>query len=570
MQDRLTLTLKARPDRQHSEPPKVLVLSQAQGLRLSAVNRSAIEAGLDVGMALNDARAIVPGLMTAQATPEADEALLQRLARWFDRYSPRVMIDRSHITGTGPDGLLVDITGCAHLFGGEKAMLADMRDHLTHFGLTVHLALAPTIGAAWALSHEVGSSQGSRPTANTAIEPVSLQARCAPLSITGLRLADPILNDLARFGLKRIGDLLPFMQTAEKRATLVRRFDGKAAGVGARKPKASAEAMANAVMLRLDQLVGHVDEPLAPQAPLPEHRARRALAEPISEAEAIAHVLDGLLTELMATLETTGLGARSLLFRLDRVDGSRIALEVAAAASSRDKSHFSRLYAERIGTLDPAFGIDECTLTALRVEPIEGLQTNWKTSDRVVGVGNTSISEPALLDGAAEAQREADLLRLVDRLANRFGADRVTRALDMESHLPERAERFVSLMEERAGTGHDGQAALRVAPRLRPPRPVRLLTRPEPIDVVAEVPEGPPRQFRWRRIAHMIARAEGPERIEPEWWRSGFDGGDEARPRDYFRIENDVGQRFWVYRDGLYRDLAAMGQPAWFIHGLFA
>lgn len=561
-------------------------------MRLAAVNKAARHQGLEAGMALNDARAILPSLATAPARVVIYEALLDRLARWFDRYSPRVMIDRSHMPDTGPDGLLIDIAGAQHLFGDEEAMLADMHDHLERFGLTAHLAVAPTVGAAWALSHaprqklpqlhnshKHNSSDHIRPQTRSIATDQPLPAALSPLPVTMLRLSEAVLADLARFGLKRIGDLLKL-----PRASLARRFDGKSTiqKAGQVKSKAAPSQSVEAVVLRLDQLLGQRAEPVAPEAPLPTHYVRRCFAEPLIEEAAFASVLEDLLSRLMPVLEQEGLGARTLSLIFERVDGVRIVIDVASATANRDCQHFQRLYRDRLGSFEAAFGVDEMRLVAKEVEALRPQQTAWQETAKETGKATGRATEqsfhPDLADGAFYADRRADLSRLVDHLSNRFGAHRLTYAEPVESHLPERAERFVPILSSGALSAQlaNAQALQQKAflPPATPPRPIHLLERPEAIDVVAEVPEGPPRQFKWRRIVHHIARAEGPERLAPEWWRAALPDADRAtkmaRPRDYFRIENDVGQRFWIYRDGLYRDLNQSGEPSWFIHGLFA
>lgn len=560
--------------------PFALIWQRAQGVRLAAINEAARHYGLEIGMPLNDARAIFPALALAQADPAADEAFLQRLALWFERYSPRVAIDRSHMPAYGPDGLLIDIAGCEHLFGGEAAMLTDMRDRLTRFGLTARLTAAPTVGAAWALSHSEQNINKSaltpfnsqhRETTCCSSPPsqIDLQTLLAPLSVRALRLSETVLSDLNRFGLRNIGDLL-----ALPRASLVRRFDGKRARKTAA-PRGKTDA--DAVILRLDQLLGKRAEPVAPEAPSPQHIVRQAFAEPLVKEASFAAVLDQLLAILMPKLEQDGLGARRLRLIFEKVDGGRQILEVASATANRNCPHFKRLYRDRLGSFDPAFGVDEIRLVAQEVERLSSQQMSWDQA------------ATDLLAGPSLPVPNTELSELVDHLANRFGAHRLTRAEAIESHLPEHAERFIPIMPSGKASNmasggevlrHLTQKSANVASYNQPyrpsaTRPIRLLETPEEIDVVAEIPEGPPRQFKWRRIAHHIRRAEGPERIASEWWHQGVTGEPPPRPRDYFRIENDVGQRFWVYRDGLYRDLEHIGgpewfMPRWFIHGLFA
>ena len=471
---------------------------------LHDLDRAAADAGLHAGMRLADARALCPDLRTAPADPGTDKATLERLARWCTRYSPWTACD-------GADGILIDISGAAHLFRGEAAMLNDLAARLARMGIAAQIAIAETPGAAIALARY--GKGGIAP-------PGALRAALADLPVAALRITDETATTLERLGLKRIGQLYDL-----PRASLARRFGRE--GVQA----------AAALLHRLDQALGRIFEPVDPLLPVPVWRVQRAFPEPVTDGAALEGLLAPLCTALAARLEADGQGARRLSLGVFRVDGTRQSVGVGTHRPSRDAAHLARLFRERLGMIDPGFGIDLLILSADVVAPLAAAQA----------------------DLTGRAAHALALAELVDRLALRLGADHIGRIVPYESHVPERAERRVR-----------GLAAPDWADAPRPPgplRPVRLLPRPEPIEVTAEVPEGPPRAFRWRRVRHRVARAQGPERIAPEWWH---DQGAAAAVRDYYRIEDDAGRRFWVFRAGLYGEEAAPGSPRWFLHGLFA
>lgn len=471
---------------------------------LHAVNAAAEKAGVHAGMALADARALLPTLATRPADPGGDVAALEKLARWCGRWSPWVNVG-------GADGILIDATGCAHLFAGEDAMLDDIVSRLTDMGIEACAAIADTPGAAHAMARY----------GKTRIMPLGEgRAALAPLPVAALRIDEDAAATLRRLGLKRIGDLYDL-----PRVVLARRF-----GPGSAKT-------VTAVLHRLDQALGTVFEPVEPMLPVPVWRVRRAFAEPVTEAGALETLLTPLFAELAERLAAEGEGARRLSVTAFRVDGASLRLAAGTNAPSRDSAHFVRLFKERLPEVDPGFGIDCLMVAADVVTPFKDTQADF--------------------DG--RAARELALSELVDRLALRLGAAHVGHARPQESHLPERAERRV------AGFAEPAWAAVARPPGS--PRPLRLLPRPEPVEVMAEVPEGPPLAFRWRRVRHRVARAEGPERIAPEWWR---DEGARARARDYYRVEDSEGRRFWLFRAGLYGEEAERGAPRWFLHGLFA
>jgi len=455
-------------------------------------------------MALADARAIVPALATLPADPAADAALLARLAAWCGRYTPWTAPE-------GGDGVWLDVTGCAHLFGGELDMTQDLLSRLAGFGMTARAALADTPGAAWALSHY---APGSR-----VVPPGGTEKALADLPVAALRIGPAAVAGLSRVGLKCIGDLYDM-----PRAPVTFRFGDE-------------------VMLRLGQALGRIDEPVSPRRAPPRFRVRLAFAEPIGLADDIAAALRRLLHRLCEQLDRQQRGCRRLELTLYRVDGSVQSASVGTAAPAREAAHLARLFAERLGHLDPGFGVEAVTLAAPVTEPLAPAQ--------------------AAAPGVQGGRKDAALSPLLDRLGNRLGFDRLVTLQPFESHLPEGASRAVPVSAQ--ASQDRGQDQLQ---DWRPgmPRPLRLLARPELLETVAPVSaEQPPAAFLWRRVRHRLRAAEGPERISPEWWRPdpGWTGG----ARDYWRVEDADGRRFWLFREAQRR---RDGAPRWFLHGLFA
>jgi protein ImuB len=464
------------------DAPVVLTVEGPHGLIIHAVTKTAAERGARPGARLTDARALDPSLIAVPADPEADAALVQRFAKWAGRWSPLVEVDG--------DGLRLDVTGVAHLFGGEEGLVRDIGRRFGEAGFSTRVAIAPTAAAAWALSHFGGTE-------------------LAPLPVSALRLEPDTVRTLERLGLKTIGALSDMPRLA-----LARRFRG-----------------AEDVVDALDRMLGRKAEPLTAAPADPPPRAMLRLEEPATHPEAANQALERLVPPLVRELEQRRLGARRLSLIGYRVDGSISQASVATAIPSREPKHLARLLADKAATLDPEFGFDAFALTAEWTEELGAAQ-------------DSLVEEPS---------GERELARLVDRLTVKLGPRAVRRPQAEESHLPERASGWVS--------------ALAKAERIELPaavRPQRLLDRPEAIDVIYATPEGMPRRFVWRRAVHDIARAEGPERIAPEWWRQPSS----ARLRDYYKVEDADGRRYWIYREGLVGD-GRGGAPSWFIHGLF-
>ena len=508
------------------DAPVVLTVEGTHGLVISAVTKAAAESGARPGARLTDARALDPGLIAIPADPAGDQALVERLARWAARWSPLVEVDgRDPSASLGTGALRLDVTGTAHLFGGEAALAEDVHRRFAALGLTSRVAIAPTPGAAWALAR-FGRGGICRK---------DLAVALAPLPVAALRLPTGAVRTLERLGFKTIGAL-----AGVPRRALARRF---------RETDNPLDA--------LDRALGRKPEPLVATQCEPPPRASFGLAEPATDPAVLPSALARLADPLARELGRRRLGARRVAFHGFRVDGEVGEAEAETALPTRDPAHIVRLLADKVAGLDPGFGFDGFALTARWCEPLDPAQ------DALLG----------------EAPRELELARLIDRLAARLGAERVRRPVRRESHLPEVASGWESAVSSPAFAGEVGREARRRGPSTirssadgPPPlesegrrlRPQRLLDRPEAIAVIYATPEGVPRRFVWRRAVHDIARVEGPERIAPEWWRAPS----KARLRDYYRVEDSAGRRFWIYREGLAGD-GRGGAPAWYLHGLF-
>ena len=478
-----------------------LIHTERGARRLYAVDEGATRLGLFVGQKATDAAALVPELVTADADPAADAAALTALADWCARFSPAVALDP-------PDGLFLDISGVDHLWGGEAAMAADLVARLARNGIPARAAIAGAPGAAWALAHFTQAG-GIMPSG---LPPGGEAARLSRLPTAALRLAPAEAAQIARLGLSTIGAL-----GALPRDQIVRRF-----GPG--------------VVLRLDQALGAAREALVYRRPPNPWFARLAFAEPISAPEDMARVTADIAGRLCARLEAEGQGGRRFDLDFHRLDGIVQSLAIGLALPGRDARAIARLFAPKLETVDPGFGIEVVTLAAEGVQPLSARQSR--------------------LGEDREALPEEGLAPLVDRLTNRLGEGAVWRAEAHPSHDPERAVARRPPLSPVRGGGWDPER----------PRPVRLLRRPEPIEAVAPVPDDPPVFFRWRGAPHRVRRAEGPERLAEEWWRRPFDEAGGGQARDYYRVEDEAGGRFWLFRDGLYQ---AEVQPRWWLHGLF-
>jgi len=498
---------RKRPD----HPPLVFVDRIQNAMCIVALDICAEKAGLRCGQGLAEARAMHPGIDIIPADSDADKALLASLADWCDRYTPLVAVD-------GANGLYLDITGCVHLHGSEKSLLTDILSRLFCLGIEARGAIASSAGLSWAMARY-------RPGAIVA--PQDAEQVLLPLPLASLRLASDTIETLARVGLKTVGDIIRM-----PRAPLARRFGPS-------------------VLLRLDQALGFEDEPLSPRMPVASLSVERRLASPIQEADDILGLTFQLAKGLRQSFEERGEGGRLFELVLFRVDGKVFRIRAATSAASKDPERISALYRDRLRAihddLDAGYGFEILRLCVLKTERYALLQEDFS--------------------GKTDPNRS--LSAFTDRVVARFGQESLSMLVLHESHVPERATGFASIVDiDRLGVQKLGVQKRPDLPACFPlpsVRPLRLFRHPERVDVIAaELPEGAPASFKWRKIIYQVVRSEGPERIAAEWWIDG----ENALTRDYFRVEDADGRRFWLFRDGLYGQTAA--PPQWFMHGIFA
>ncbi|WP_365885289.1 DNA polymerase Y family protein [Bradyrhizobium sp.] len=489
----------------------MVVAKQNNALQIFALDDAAARLGLDIGLPLANARAICPQLRVYDADEAADAHALNAIAEWCDRFTPLVALDPPH-------GLFLDITGCVHLFGGETAMMRLMCDVLTAQGFAVSAAIAGTAVCARTLTRHVhGRIVGESEEADAV----------GPLPVSALGADAAVVAGLRRAGLKTIGDV-----ASRARHEITARFG------------ASFTAL-------LEQALGQGDAPISPQKPLPDYIVEKRFAEPVATEAVISATLSGLAVMLVAAMAQQGKGARRLEARFFRTDGAVRTIMVDTGQPVTRPEVIDRLFRERFGALsdplDPGFGFDLIRLNASRTEIV--------------------VQEQRDLD--ANVHDNDEVAALIDRIAARIGGKRVVVHLPQDTHIPERAVKAAPAQHHLTAAAH---AAWTPRVEGEPPlRPLRLFERPEQIKVIAQVPDGPPARFVWRRATHAVIRAEGPERVAMEWWRA--EGA--TLTRDYFRVEDEAGLRFWLYRDGLYdreivQEEGRAVQPNWYMHGLFA
>jgi protein ImuB len=500
------------PSKQNSNKgPSIVVAKQNNALQIFALDDAAARLGLEVGLPLANARAICPQLRVFDADEAADAHALNAIACWCDRFTPLVALDSPH-------GLFLDITGCVHLFGGEAAMMRLMCDVLTAQGFAVSAAIAGTSVCARTMTRHVHGRIVRDGEEADAVK---------PLPVSALGADDAITIGLRRAGLKTIGDV-----ASRARHEITARF-----GAG--------------FTTLLEQALGQSDAPISPLKPLPDYIVEKRFAEPVATDAVISATLSRLAQMLVGAMAQQGKGARRLQANFFRTDGAVRAIVVDTGQPVTRSEVIDRLFSERLSALsdplDPGFGFDLVRLAASRTEIV--------------------VQQQRDLD--ANVHDNDELAALVDRIAARIGGRRVVVHLPQDTHIPERAVKAAPAQHHLATAAH---AVWPARAEGEPPlRPLRLFERPEEIKVIAQVPDGPPARFVWRRATHAVVRAEGPERVAMEWWRSQG----EMLTRDYFRVEDEAGLRFWLYRDGLYdreieQEAGRAVQPNWFMHGLFA
>lgn len=481
----------------------MVVMQDGGALRLSATDTKAAALGLAAGMTLADARARIPEIVVHHDAAEEDHAFLSRIAEWCERYTPLVMEEP-------PDSLMLEIAGSTHLFGGEHALLDDATGRLSRLGVAVRGAVASTPDCARAVA---------RFGAGGIVRSGQERAVAGRLPVAALESDAETHLALRRAGLKTIDDL-----AARPRKAFAARFGG-------------------ALVVRLAGILGEAERPLSPRRPLPDFTCETRFADPIGLAEDIEAALGTLSETLCRLLEKSGQGGRAFEAAFFRADGVTRRIGALSGRPLHNPQALKALMIARLDALadplDPGFGFDAIRLSALRSDL---LSPDQQTFER----------------GAAD---EAALAELVDRMTARFGADSIERFEPLNSHVPERAVR----RRPAIAAGKKAEMAWSEPALGEPPlRPILLFTPPQPVETVAEVPDGPPLRFRWRRMLHDIVRMEGPERIAPEWWRESG----ETLSRDYYRVEDAQGHRFWLFRHGIYG--REVGRATWYIHGLFA
>ena len=459
---------------------------------ITATNPTAQGQGISVGMALADARAVFPGLEARDHNPEMPAQLLNELAEWCIRFTPVTAIDL-------PDGIILDVSGCTHLWGGDKPYLTEIITRCKQKGFAVRAAIADTIGAAWAFSRYA--------TRSTIIETARQSAALLELPTAALRIEAATADRLHKLGITRVKDIavLP-------KSVLHRRF-----GEG--------------LCRRLGQALGYENETITPVIPLEPYYERLPCLEPILTATGIEIALQRLLQSLCCRLQQEEKGLRLASFKGYRLDGKIEEINIGTIRPTHNTLHIFKLFEIKIATIHPALGIELFVLEASKVEDLPPMQEQiWAGTG---GLEDGRVSE------------------LIDRLAGRIGAANIHRYIPDEHHWPERSVKIAASLEEMPAIPWKTGLA----------RPVQLLPVPEPIEVAAPIPDYPPMLFRYKGKVHTIKKADGPERIEREWWY------EEGEHRDYYCVEDEEGCRYWVFRSGHYSEDKSY---QWFIYGFFA
>jgi protein ImuB len=473
------------------ELPFVLTVPDHGRQLISASNPIAREQGVETGMVLADARAVIPSLQVLDDRPELSHRLLNGLAEWCTKYTPFVAIDL-------PGGLILDASGCTHLWGGEIRYLEDILTRLKNLGYHTRAAIADTIGTAWAMAHY---GKGA-----LIIESKQQTAALMSLPAEALRIEAETVEQLYNLGLGRISGFIGMQRSA-----LRRRFG-------------------RSILQRLDQALGNEEEIVEPVQPVIPYQERLPSLEPIITATGIEIGLQRLLGTLCHRLKQEQKGLKTAIFKCYRTDGRIEKIEIGTNHPSSNSTHLFKLFELKISCIEPGPGIDLFLLEAQKTETVSPLQE--KIWQKTGGLNNIQLSE------------------LFDRIAGKFGNDHIQRYVPDEHYWPERSIKpALSVNEELLREWKTGR-----------PRPVQLLSSPEQVQVTAPVPDYPPMNFRYKGKLHKIIKADGPERIEQEWWLQ------QGQHRDYYYVEDEEGRRYWLFRAGHYSDSSYQ----WFIHGFFA
>ncbi len=472
--------------------PFVLTINDHGRKRITEANPVAQRQNIYPGMVLADARAFVPALQAFEDHPFAPNKLLTALASYCIRYTDIVAIEP-------PEGLKLDVTGCAHLWGGEENYIRDIRTRLKNFGYEVRVSMADTPGAAWAIAHYSGEPW--------ILEPDGQETSLLPLPVASLQLESSQVELLTKLGLRQVRHL-----TNMPRAALRRRFGDD-------------------LILKLDQAMGKAEEILLPVQPVELCNERLPCLEPIVTLKGIEIALERLLETICGRLQNKHQGMRQCRMNCFRLDGRVEKIEIGTHRGIHNKKHLFKLFELKISTIEPGPGIDLFMIEVLQMEKLSPHQESLWKSD--TGMNEKGISE------------------LMDRLSNRFGEQSVHRYLPQEQHWPERSFKSVHSL------GKKSSAPWFIERR----RPLQLLSRPERVEVTAPIPDYPPMFFTYKSKRHKIKKSDGPERIEREWWM------DAGNYRDYYAVEDEEGNRYWIFRSGAYEESKS---PHWYIHGFFA
>lgn len=479
--------------RQLVEPDIAFVLAAPDHGRMvvTAANAIARSQGLITGMSVADARAILPSLQVLDDIPNLSGKLLSAIAEWCIRYTPAVAIDST-------SGLILDATGCAHLWGGEEKYLSDITRRLNNFGYDVKLCMADTIGSAWAMT---------RAGKVTIIEPGKHATAILSLPAASLRLETATIERLEKLGLRHVNNFISM-----PRVSLRRRFG-------------------ELLLKRIDQALGNEKEWIQTVQPINPYEERLPCIEPIVTATGIGIAIEKLLDTLCRRLHQEGKGLRTAVLSCYRVDGKVIRLSIGTNRPCANPPHLFKLFEIKIESIEPALGIELFTLDASKVEELLPMQEKlWGHTDFLAG---------------------GELAELLDRIGGKIGVDKIHRYVPDEHYWPERSYKQAISIDEK----------LQSSWKLNRPRPLQILSPPEFIEVTAPIPDYPPMLFRYRGHLHKIMKADGPERIEQEWWL------EDGQHRDYYTVEDEAGKRYWLFRLGHY-------DPAktykWFLHGFFS
>jgi protein ImuB len=471
--------------------PFVLSAPSHGKMIITAANPLAQKKGIHEAMVLADARALFPDLVKFDDRPNLVNQLLQRLAEWCIRFTPSTAVDPS-------GGIILDASGCAHLWGSEEAYVTDIINRLSARGYYAKAAMADTIGTAWAVT---------RFGKHLVIEKGKQIEALLDLPPEAIRIDADTIERLHKLGLHKVRDFISIPHNA-----LRRRFGPL-------------------LIQRLNQALGIAEEFIQPVYPVEPYQERLPCPEPIVRIEGIEIALQTLLEQLCKRLQKEGKGLRVAYFRGYRVDSKTVGIQISTNSPSCNVKHLFHLFQMKLSTIEPDLGIELFLLEATRVEDYSPRQEEfWKETG---GLNDNCLSE------------------LIDRLSGKIGGDVIHRYLPNEHYWPERSFKKASSLDEQTTTEW----------KLDRPRPLLLLSPPERIEVTAPIPDYPPMLFRYKGKLHKISKADGPERIEQEWWI------EEGEHRDYYAVEDEEGCRYWLFRSGHYDEEK---KPQWFIHGFFA